>query len=252
MTGRRPRPHPSSEGAWPAQPPAATHASHSSNVTAKRPTANGFAKTTVCCGPSSGPRSGSACGEPMMSVPAGIVTISGQRSHSLKLTPGSSARSCAGVSGEASPARADGANIASTRDADSKAGNSMAASSTLYAATSLAAQHSIVRAILSLPVFGEGSAPARRQQHAGARDQDRAGHAIGDQLHAARQRGAGAGRAQDPDRVADDRDDPERAGEQPELRTPAFPVGQELGQERVLKDQRLRIGERDRKPAGKT
>ena len=49
--------------------------------------------------------------------------------------------------------------------------------------------------------------------------------------------------------VADDGDDPERRGEQPELRLPAFAVGQELRQERRLEDQRLRIGERDRKPA---
>ena len=62
--------------------------------------------------------------------------------------------------------------------------------------------------------------PARREQHAGAGDQDTAGHAIRDQLRAA-DRHAQARGAQHPDRIADHGDDPEGRGEQPELRLPS-------------------------------
>ena len=74
-------------------------ASHSSNVTENLPTANCRENATRRCGPSSEPRSASLAGEPMVNEPDGTTTISGQASHSLKLSFGLSARSRSGDSG---------------------------------------------------------------------------------------------------------------------------------------------------------
>src|SRR5215510_15992253 len=68
---------------------AATHASHSSNVTSNLETANGFVIVTSCGGPSLGSRSGSLSGEPIINLPAGMTIITGQPfAHSLKSEPG--------------------------------------------------------------------------------------------------------------------------------------------------------------------
>src|SRR5258706_5979735 len=66
---------------------AATHASHSSNVTSNLEAANGLAIVTLCCGPSLSTRSGSLSGETIVKLPAGTTTISGQSGQSLKLCP---------------------------------------------------------------------------------------------------------------------------------------------------------------------
>src|SRR5215471_3837553 len=52
---------------------------------AKRPTANGRANVTRCCGPSLLARFFSSWGEPITKLPSGITIISGQLPHSLKL-----------------------------------------------------------------------------------------------------------------------------------------------------------------------
>ncbi len=83
MTGRRPLPQPASPGRC-LQPPAATQASHSANVTSNLPTANGRSIVTLRCGPSALSRPASLAGEPIMKLPAGTTTISGQPSQSLK------------------------------------------------------------------------------------------------------------------------------------------------------------------------
>src|SRR5208337_4564197 len=48
MTGCRARPQPSSLG-FSVQPPSATQASHSANVTSNLPAAKGLANATLCC-----------------------------------------------------------------------------------------------------------------------------------------------------------------------------------------------------------
>src|SRR6516225_2354702 len=101
MTGRRPRPQPWSEGLYPLQPPSATQASHSSKVTANRPTAKGFPILTECCGPSTDVCSSSLVGDPIVKVPEGTTTISGHCSHSLKLSPRFKPHSSAPDSGRA-------------------------------------------------------------------------------------------------------------------------------------------------------
>src|ERR1700722_20128253 len=63
------------------------HASHSSNVTANRPTANGLDILTEYCGPSSLMRPSSLTGEPMAKLPGGTATISGHLAQSLKMSP---------------------------------------------------------------------------------------------------------------------------------------------------------------------
>src|SRR5262245_40266207 len=87
MTGRLPRPHPRSSGLRPLQPPSATQASHSSNVTEYFPAENGAAIVTRTS-TSSLYRSGSFAGDPIMKVPAGTTTISGQVGQSLKVSLG--------------------------------------------------------------------------------------------------------------------------------------------------------------------
>ena len=66
ITGRRPRPQPRSSGLYRLHPPSATHASHSSNVTAKRPTEKGFAIVTMCSGLSLSSLPSSVFGAPLM------------------------------------------------------------------------------------------------------------------------------------------------------------------------------------------
>src|SRR5262249_14134281 len=68
-------------------PLSARQASHSSKVTAYLPTANGSAIDTGT-GSSSLNRPGSFEGEPIMKLPAGTTTISGQLGQSLKLSLG--------------------------------------------------------------------------------------------------------------------------------------------------------------------
>ena len=68
-------------------------ASHSSNLTANRPTANGLANVTMCCGRSSAVLPTSLSGDPMTNLPAGTTTISGQVLHSLKWSIGRRASS---------------------------------------------------------------------------------------------------------------------------------------------------------------
>src|SRR5262245_45489322 len=98
MAGRSSPPQPPSLAY--GQPPALiTHAPHSAKVTSNLPTANGRAMVTLRCGPSASDRPGSLAGDPIMKLPAGTTTISGQTSHSRKVSPGLSARSRSGVSG---------------------------------------------------------------------------------------------------------------------------------------------------------
>src|SRR5215831_13123745 len=66
---------------------------------AKRPTANGSANATRCCGLSSSSLPCSATGAPIVKSPAGTTTISGHVSHSLNKSLGCSARSSAADSG---------------------------------------------------------------------------------------------------------------------------------------------------------
>src|SRR5882757_1193046 len=97
--GMRPRPKPLSSPLMPLQPPSARQASQSSNEMVKRPTENGFAKLTRWSGSSPLARSTSVLGVPIMNEPLGTTTISGQASHSLKLSLGLNACSSSGVSG---------------------------------------------------------------------------------------------------------------------------------------------------------
>src|SRR5689334_19714668 len=92
MTGRLPRPQSLSPGLC-VQPAAAMHASHCAKVTSYLPTANGCAKLTLRCGPSSGLRPRSLAGDPMMNSPAGTAIISGQseQSRNTSLAPAVSA-----------------------------------------------------------------------------------------------------------------------------------------------------------------
>src|SRR5262245_26867818 len=76
ITGRFPRPQPSSLGLY-LQPPAAAHASHSASVSSNLPAAKGRAMLTLC----------SLAGDPIMNLPAGTTTISGQSGQSRKLAP---------------------------------------------------------------------------------------------------------------------------------------------------------------------
>src|SRR5438105_9806322 len=88
------RPWPAAAGLYAIlQAPSATHAPHSANVTVARPAANGLSMVTLRCGPSSGLRSNSLDGEPIVNSPGGITTISGQVSHSLNTSFGFSAHS---------------------------------------------------------------------------------------------------------------------------------------------------------------
>src|SRR5207244_4922449 len=57
---------------------------------------------SVCCGPSSAECPGSLVGDPLVKLPAGTTTISGQFAHSLNVSFGFSAFSCIGDSGAAS------------------------------------------------------------------------------------------------------------------------------------------------------
>src|SRR5215204_3743192 len=87
MTGRAPRPQPSSSGLS-LQPPALTHASHSANVTSYFAIANGELMVTLRCGPSFSSRLFSFTGEPIMKKPVGTTTISGHSGQSLKVSLG--------------------------------------------------------------------------------------------------------------------------------------------------------------------
>src|SRR5262249_38728827 len=98
ITGCWPRPQGCSS--FGSHPPCAAHASHSSNVISNLPTAKGCAIVTRCCGPSLALRPTSFAGDPIMKVPAGTTTISGQLAHSLNLRPGCSACSACVVNVE--------------------------------------------------------------------------------------------------------------------------------------------------------
>src|ERR1700722_1516625 len=84
IAGRFPRPQPLSQGLYPLHPPSSTQASHCSNVTANRPTANGWANVTLCLGASVEARFGPSSSDPITKLPAGTTIISGHFSHSLK------------------------------------------------------------------------------------------------------------------------------------------------------------------------
>src|SRR5215831_15808285 len=90
MTGRLPRPQSLSPGLC-VQPAAATHASHCAKVTSYLPAANGRAKVTLRCGPSSGLRPRSLGGDPIMNSPAGTTIISGQSAQSRNTSLGPAA-----------------------------------------------------------------------------------------------------------------------------------------------------------------
>src|SRR5215831_15637313 len=90
MTGRLPRPQSLSPGLC-VQPAAATHASHCAKVTSYLPAANGCAKVTLRCGPSSGLRPRSLGGDPIMNSPAGTTIISGQSAQSRNTSLGPAA-----------------------------------------------------------------------------------------------------------------------------------------------------------------
>src|SRR5215510_14562679 len=98
ITGRLPRPHPSSPGLY-LHAPAVTQASHCANVTSNLPTANGLTMVTLRCGPSEASCPSSLAGDPIRKVPAGTTTISGHWWHSVKLSFGLSPRSSAAVKG---------------------------------------------------------------------------------------------------------------------------------------------------------
>jgi len=83
MTGRRPLPQPWSLGTAP-QPTSRTHASHSSKVTSYLPMANALAIRTGLVGFSCF----SPLAEPMMKMPGGTTTISGQAGQSRNTVPG--------------------------------------------------------------------------------------------------------------------------------------------------------------------
>src|SRR5262245_5994282 len=90
MTGRLPRPQSLSLGLC-VQPAAATHPSHCVKVTSYLPAANGRAKVTLRCGPSSGLRPRSLGGDPIMNSPAGTTIISGQSTQSRNPSFGAAA-----------------------------------------------------------------------------------------------------------------------------------------------------------------
>src|ERR1700730_1154487 len=86
ITGISPRPQRSGTR---GHAPAATQASHSSNVTSNLETANGLAIVTSCCGRSLASRPDSFSGEPIMNLPGGTTIITGQPfAHSLTSEPG--------------------------------------------------------------------------------------------------------------------------------------------------------------------
>ena len=106
ITGRLPRPQPGSLGLVLAA--ARGHARvplgerHLELAHRERPRDGHLVLRAFVCPVRALPRS---AGDPIMKLPAGTTTISGQSAHSLKLSFGFSARSSAAVSG-APPARA--------------------------------------------------------------------------------------------------------------------------------------------------
>src|ERR1700678_1213988 len=82
VTGSSPRPQVGSGGLY-LQPPAATHRSHSANVTSRRPTAKSFLMATLWIGASAG-----LAFEPIWNSPAGTTTSSTQSEQSRNVSPG--------------------------------------------------------------------------------------------------------------------------------------------------------------------
>ena len=72
-------------------PASFTKAANSPTVTGYLPTANGRANVTTCCGPWAIPSVASLGGEPMVKLPPGTTTISGQFAHSRNESFGFSA-----------------------------------------------------------------------------------------------------------------------------------------------------------------
>src|ERR1700685_3110708 len=81
-TGSFPRPQVGSGGLY-LHPPAATHLSHSANVTSRRPMAKSFLMATLWIGASAG-----FVLEPIWNSPAGTTTSSTQSGQSRNVSPG--------------------------------------------------------------------------------------------------------------------------------------------------------------------